>query len=135
LNVFLILSGTAEQYDKTIALISALGRIKSVGHASDLTEALGNIRQGYPNIPIFTSEICCDDMYAIMMSAVRSGYSIIILPREFVIGDKCAYISIEVDHGNPVAEWIINSVARIIQKYDVDRRKPRVQLGEVTLRP
>jgi hypothetical protein len=126
LKVFLILSGTAEQYDKTIALISALGRIKSVGHAFDLTEALGNIRQGYPNTPILTSGMCCDDMCAIMMSAVRSGHSIIIVPREFVIGDKCAYISVEVDRGDSAAEWIINSVARIIQKYDVDRQQPRV---------
>jgi hypothetical protein len=126
MKVFLILSGTADQYGKTIALISALVRIDSVGHASDLTEALRNIRQDYPDIPILTSEICSEDIRTIMMSAVRSGHSILILPQEFKVSDRCAYMSVEVDHDDPVAEWIINSIARIIQKYDVGKHEPRV---------
>jgi hypothetical protein len=119
-TIFFILSAATRQYEKTISLISALVRIESVGFASDLTEALEDIRQRYTKTPIFTSNIQSENMDAIMMSSLESGHSTIILPRKFKIKGKCACIGVEVDHNDPTTRWVINSIESIIQKYDVE---------------
>ncbi len=127
MKIFFILDGATEQYDKTIALISALTSIESVGFASDLTDALDSIRLRHPNISIFTNNNLNEDMRAIMMASLKSGHSVVMLPPGVDVGDRCAYLGVEIDHKNREADWILTSIQRIIHKYYDEKRRPRAK--------
>jgi hypothetical protein len=128
-NLFIILNTSLLKNEDTISLISAFVRIDSIGLAADLPEALEHIRQKHPNAPIFNSNITCSEKKRnLLISLLKIGRSIIILPQNYNVRSKCTYLGIDVGSKGLIDfGWVMHSLDQIIHKCHAGDGKPHVQ--------
>jgi hypothetical protein len=129
MKLFIILNNSLPKNEDTISLISAFVRIDSIGLAEDLPEALEHIRQRHPNAPIFNSTvICSEEKRDLLISLLKIGRSIIILPRNYTFRSKCTYLGVDVASGSLIDfGWAMSSLDQIIHKCHAGDDKPYVQ--------
>jgi hypothetical protein len=128
-KLFIILNNSLLKNADTIPLISAFVKIDSIGLATDLLEALENIRQRHPNAPIFNSNIICNEKKRdLLISLLKIRRSVVILPQNYTVRSKCTYLGIDVDVNSLIDfGWVMSSLDQIIHKHHAGDSKPYVQ--------
>jgi hypothetical protein len=128
-KLFIILNDSLLKNADTIPLISAFARIDSIGLATDMLEALENIRYRHPNAPIFNSTIIGNQKKRdFLVSLLKVRRSVIILPQNYSVRSKCTYLGVDVDfNGLTDFGWVMSSLNQVIHKCHARDAKPYVQ--------
>jgi hypothetical protein len=129
MKLFIVLNNSLLKNADTISLISAFVRIDSIGLATDLLEALENIRQRHPNAPILNSNIICNEKKRdLLLPLLNIRRSIIILPQNYTVRSKCTYLGVDVDFNSLIEfGWVMSSLDQIIHEYHARDGKTYVQ--------
>ncbi len=118
MKAYFIFNDSSLKEDKLLPILSALVAVDTVGIASDLLEAVDQIRRKHSDAFIFDSSILDGRGIELLTPTLDDKGPLVILPRNYQITETCTYVgvSFEVtalhDHN-----WLMRSIGGLIRQY------------------
>jgi hypothetical protein len=117
MKAFIIIPNTPKsKTGMLLSVISAFVPIESTGVAEDAVEALGIIRQRYPDVLIFSSRILEENGHGYLQSVLKDGDSFVMMPKHGRFKDRCTYIGFDFSFAKQ-KEWVLNKLGETLRQY------------------